>query len=289
MKIVLVHGRAQESFEEADLKKTWLETFHKGLNAAGLELKMADADYVFPYYGKHLERLVNEFNLPIEDVVKKGGPVPLADARFINDMLVEIAANSMVTPSDIDNESTSEITEKGPLNWSWVQSIVRAIDKKGKWGENTLKKFTYDVFLYLTIDGIRTEINKFIKDKIPNEPFVLVGHSLGTIICYNLLIDNPDWKVKKFITLGSPLGLTSVRKYLKSPLKMPSCITGEWFNAYDDRDVVALNPLDEHYFKIDPPIKNKSDVSNQTKNRHGIIGYLNDKVVANEIWLGATN
>lgn len=62
---------------------------------------------------------------------------------------------------------------------------------------------------------------------------------------------------------------------------------GQWFNAYDDRDVVSLVPLDDQTFNITPPIENKSDVRNFTDNRHGIEGYLADPVVAQQIvqWL----
>ena len=59
---------------------------------------------------------------------------------------------------------------------------------------------------------------------------------------------------------------------------------GGWFNAMDQRDVVALYPLDGTHFPIDPAIENKTDVDNDTENRHGISGYLTDKVVAKRIY-----
>jgi hypothetical protein len=61
---------------------------------------------------------------------------------------------------------------------------------------------------------------------------------------------------------------------------------GHWFNAYDDRDVVALLPLDGQTFNVTPPIENKGDVRNFTDNRHGIEGYLVDPVVAQQVVLG---
>ncbi|MFN7929349.1 MAG: hypothetical protein U0Y68_15670 [Blastocatellia bacterium] len=64
---------------------------------------------------------------------------------------------------------------------------------------------------------------------------------------------------------------------------MPPCVESWLLNAYDDRDVVALHPLDGNTFNITPAIENKMDVDNQTDNRHGIIGYLNDGVVATKI------
>ena len=51
----------------------------------------------------------------------------------------------------------------------------------------------------------------------------------------------------------------------------------------DERDVVALHPLDSANFNIDPAIENKTDVNNHTDNRHGITGYLDDATVAKRI------
>jgi hypothetical protein len=108
------------------------------------------------------------------------------------------------------------------------------------------------------------------------------------VVSYNILRDHSDSKVRKFITIGSPLGLNSVRKYLKVPLRMPVCVENGWFNAYDKRDVVSLNPLDQTHFNVSPPIVNKSHVENGTSNRHGIEGYLNDEEVAREIYEALT-
>ncbi|HEV7333167.1 MAG TPA: hypothetical protein VGN63_19180 [Flavisolibacter sp.] len=284
MKILFVHGRAQEMFEEAALKKIWMDTFKNGLEAAGINQTFNENDIIFPYYGKKLEQLVADYKIPVEDIVMKGGPVPEKDAKFFHEFLAEVAQNAMVSPAEINEQLDAEVTEKGPLNWGWVQAILRAVDKKGKWGVQAIKRFTYDVFLYLTVPAIRQLIDAEVAAKMNNEPTVVVGHSLGTIICYNVLSNNPNWNVSKLITLGSPLGLHAVRKYLKSPLQMPACVKNGWYNAYDDRDVVALNPLDKKYFDITPSIVNKSTVNNHTENRHGIVGYLNDGDVAGEIW-----
>ena len=63
----------------------------------------------------------------------------------------------------------------------------------------------------------------------------------------------------------------------------PACAE-KWFNAMDDRDVVALYPLDSEHFDVDPAIENKTDVDNFTENRHSIDGYLSDPVVAKRIY-----
>ena len=87
--------------------------------------------------------------------------------------------------------------------------------------------------------------------------------------------------------------ITEIRKTVKglaAPVRCPGCVK-RWFNAMDDRDVVALYPLDTTRFPLDPAmpgIENKRDVQNKTTNRHGIAGYLDDKEVARRIYDGLT-
>ncbi len=284
MKIVLVHGRAQEGKNPVALKKLWVDTLKIGLAKSGLVLPIEDNDIIFPFYGDKLDELARAFNQPLEEIIKKGGPFLAKHSLFLHDFLMEIAENANISIAEIQSNFSENIVEKGPLNWAWVQAILRAIDRKEGWSELAIKKFTYDVFLYLTIHGVRNSINEIVINSIPDEPFIIVGHSLGTIVTYNILRDNNNLKVARYVTIGSPLGLDAVKKYLKTPILMPQCTKGKWLNAFDKRDVVALNPLDKLHFDVDPPVVNKNDVDNQTGNRHGIEGYLNDKVIAGEIY-----
>lgn len=289
MKLIFIHGRSQEGKNPEALRKLWIETLKIGLRKSNLDLPIGEDKIFLPYYGDKLDELVNTINKPIEEIVKKGSEVNNKDARFFHDFLLEISENANITTSEIEAENPTEIVEKSPLNWRWVQSILRAIDKKNKWSELSIKRFTYDVFLYLTNENIKNEINNAVlKDIDSSEPCIFVGHSLGSIVGYNILRDSTNLNVYKYITVGSPLGLNSVKKYLRTPIKMPDCVKKGWFNAYDDRDVVALNPLDKDYFNIQPQITNKKDVKNQTTNRHGIEGYLNDEIIAKEIYNALT-
>jgi hypothetical protein len=84
------------------------------------------------------------------------------------------------------------------------------------------------------------------------------------------------------VTVGSPLGIRAIRNRLTTPLTMPAGLD-DWYNAFDQRDVVALYPLDVANFGIKPPIKNFPFVNNHTDNRHGIDGYLDDADVAHQV------
>jgi hypothetical protein len=145
---------------------------------------------------------------------------------------------------------------------------------------------TKDVYAYISDQVIRTKINKGVRQAItPGVPTVVVAHSLGAVVAYTLLKEEGKangWDVPLLVTVGSPLSVTAIKKAV-SPNKHPECVR-KWLNALDPRDTVALFPMDKENFPIDPLIENKVDIENKTENRHGISGYLDDKVVAKRIF-----
>lgn len=283
MNLILIHGRDQQDEDPSELKKKWIDTLNSGLAKSSLKLP-ENVNLIFPFYGQLLDALSKDRNNPdnITGVIAKGD-IPEKQLLFYYEMLSEISSNAKIGDQKI-LEFADGPQEKGPLNWGWIQAIFRALDSHSPFGNASLKQFTFDVFVYLTDSKIKRKINEFILSSIKEGPTVVVGHSLGSVVGYNILHELPGRNVKKYITVGSPLGLNSIKNHLKTPLKMPLSVTDGWYNAYDDRDFVALNPLDEHNFNISPSIVNSNHVQNQTNNRHGIIGYLNDNQVANEIY-----
>lgn len=285
MKLIFVHGRAQEDFEEAVLKQTWIDSLKKGLAKSGHTLPN-DVTIEFPYYGKLLKQLVDQAQKPLESTnVTRSGykPTESEEIQFFESFLGEIALNSDLPESEKKEIRRLSEQERGILNWELVHKIAGYLDTKGYFASTLLKKITLDVFLYLNVNDIKRKINEKVESVFDNEPCVVVGHSLGSIISYLVLLNNLNLHVKKFITLGSPLGMNSIRTYLE-PKRMPSCVKKGWYNAYDERDFIALKPLDTMNFNIRPEIENSNHVDNFTDNRHGIVGYLEDQVVAEEIF-----
>lgn len=288
-KLVFVHGRAQQNKDAIALKKEWIAAFREGLRANGLELPIAESDIRFPYYGDTLHQLAQGVDPAIAaNVIVRGtGPADQAEKKFMQEVLEEVRENAGITEEEIDEEIPADVVERGPLNWGWVQGILKVIDRRVPFGSGaSVALFTRDVYQYLTSIGIRDTIESGVLQAIqPGEPTVVVGHSLGSVVAYNLLRregKSRNWDVPLYVTVGSPLGVTRIRKSL-APISHPSCVKS-WFNALDERDVVALYPLARPHFDVDPVIENKRDVSNQTENRHGISGYLNDPEVAKRIY-----
>lgn len=285
MRLVLVHGRDQQGKDKVELKRAWLAALEIGLSNAGLPA-LPTKDIEFPFYGDELDRLVAKIDTPLViEALAKGGAEDDRVADFRGRLLQELAASAGVTRAQVEVTYKGEVTEKGPLNWEWVQAILRALDNTPI-GSTTIDRFTRDVYVYLTYkEEVQRVVNKIVANMLTEEPCVVVAHSLGTIITYRLLRDPAcRAKVKRLITLGSPLGVNTIRELIRPPAQAnPDGLT-EWFNAYDPKDVVALRPLDANTWDIRPLITNKGDVDNHTDNRHGIGGYLDSPVVATWIY-----
>ncbi len=283
MKLILIHGRDQQGKDPVQLKNDWVNAWGEGLKKNGLTIPDG-LEIVFPFYGDLLDELVKQGNMPdsMEGVIARGD-TQNPEVAFFNDFLLELAENENIPEQEILANYEGLVQERGPLNWGWVQAILKTLDRTPL-GSLSLKKFTFDVYMYLTVPGIRRRINAFVTKEIDDNHCVMLAHSLGSVVGYNILRDSSSWKVKKYITVGSPLGVRSVRSRLDTPLSMPGCVSGGWYNAFDERDVVALQPLDQRNFGITPEIDNYNKVRNHTSNRHGVEGYLDDAVVAKAIY-----
>jgi len=281
MKLVMIHGRSQGGKDPVALQGQWEEALEKGLGAAGLK-RPSGVEIGFPFYADRLDQLVEEVDADLlENITLKGGAPDTEEADFRAEFLQEVATGAGISDDDIMAEHPTGVVEKGLKNREWVHSILKALDKTPL-GTTAIDTFTRDVYVYLAYSAVRKRIDEMVTAKIAG-PCVVLAHSLGTIVGYNVLRHTPATvDVRRYITVGSPLGIRAVKKRLETPLKMPDCTDG-WYNAMDERDVVALNPLDQNNFPIDPAIVNKTDVDNFTENRHGIAGYLSDPDVARAV------
>ena len=282
-RLLFVHGRGQQGLNPDNLRAEWLSTLERGVAGIGKTLP-AGLTVSFPFYGDTLDRFAREFDIPLTSEIQgRGDQLDDEFLVFQAEFAEEVRKRQGVTDAEIDAEYGDDPKPRGPLNWSWVQAILRAIDKhSGGMSQKSLEAFTRDVFLYTTRAGVRDEIDRLVAAELTEKPTIVVGHSLGSVVAYSVLrSDRRALKVPLFVTVGSPLAVRSVRDQFR-PLRSPAGVT-KWYNAFDKRDVVALYPLDGGNFPVQPPIDNYDKVKNSTDNRHGIVGYLDDPDVAKKI------
>jgi hypothetical protein len=278
--LLLVHGRAQQGLNPDTLKAQWIATLTQGAAASGLTIP-STIDVAFPFYGDKLDDFTRQYGIPLTTDMQARGTALQDEFLVFQAALAEaVRQQAGITDAQVDAEYGANPQPRGPLNLAWVQAILRAIDKNSPgWNQKALEIFTRDVFLYTTRPGVRDEIDRIVAAKLTAQPTVVIGHSLGSVVAYSVLTtERRALDVPLFVTVGSPLAVRAVRDQFR-PLRSPAPVA-VWYNAYDHRDVVALNPLDANNFPVEPPIVNNGKINNSTDNRHGIIGYLNDTEIA---------
>lgn len=275
MRLVLVHGIAQQGKDASELKRVWLEALDVGLAKAGLG-SINQYEVILPFYGDKLAELTEllEASGSIQVQTKGVQAAPQFD-RTETEMLQEILATQLASA-----ENRQAVTTKGFQNTAVALALARAADST-PFGAYVLARFVKDVSAYLTHARVTQKIDEIVRPAIGTERCVVVGHSLGSIVAFRILREmGRTANVERFITLGSPLGLNTIRTLITPPpLETPTGVRS-WINAFDPADVVSLHPLDKSTWNVNPAIVNISGVDNHTSNHHGIGGYLDDGQVA---------
>jgi pimeloyl-ACP methyl ester carboxylesterase len=281
--LLFIHGRGQGASDPTVLQSQWMDILRRGAQTLGRTVP-STVSVGFPFYGKVLDELANAANLPLTADIQTRGAAPDNGLLAFQDQVAEdIRARTGITDQEILDELGPQPQEHGPLNWAWVLAILRAIDKHaGGLSQTAIEEFTRDVYLYVTRAGVRDAIDAIVRTKLTERPTVVVAHSLGSVVAYNVLRTDPrNLNIPLLVTVGCPLGIRAIRNQL-IPLKFPKPIH-TWYNAFDTRDVVALFPLDGDNFPVTPAVTNFNGVKNHTDDRHGIDGYLDDGNVATHI------
>ncbi|MFF0000678.1 hypothetical protein [Streptomyces avermitilis] len=107
-------------------------------------------------------------------------------------------------------------------------------------------RFAKEVHRYLQIGPAREAVQKRVHEAIAvHQPDVVIAHSLGSVIAYEILHGSNDLHVPLLVTLGSPLALPKAIFHRLSPSpdhgrgKRPPAAR-RWANLADPGDLVAL-------------------------------------------------
>jgi hypothetical protein len=280
MRLIFVHGRDQQGKERQALQRVWTEALDVGLDAAGLP-GIREHEVVFPYYADDLIAMVKEIRAaPAPGVNAKGGASRDAGLDSVQIELLQ----EMLGQDAVAAVAQEEALQKGVQNTAAALALARLADRSA-FGPGLLTKVTEDVSIYLQHQVVAQRVNALVAPAIGTQPCVVVAHSLGSIVAYRVLRElGAAAQVRRFITVGSPLGLHTVRKLLSPPARTSPAGVRSWFNAFDPADIVALHPLDEAAWPVSPAITNHPSVKNHMGNHHGISGYLDDPTVARAIY-----
>lgn len=103
-----------------------------------------------------------------------------------------------------------------------------------------------DLFRYHTEAGLRVRVRQRLEDQLAAAaatrcPVVLIAHSMGSIIAYDVLRQHPCIAIAHLVTIGSPLGLAEIKAHATREFGTPVVPAGvaQWTNLSDPRDPVA--------------------------------------------------
>ena len=136
----------------------------------------------------------------------------------------------------------------------------------------------------LTRDLIRKRLLDVLKEHYEDD-ILLICHSMGSIIAYDVLINYPDQcRINSLVTVGSPLGIPIIISRIfkeQKALRVPENIMKKWYNLSDPEDLVAMDHTLEDDFHEnknniaihDMLVYNDYQVDGE-RNPHKIYGYL---------------
>jgi hypothetical protein len=138
-----------------------------------------------------------------------------------------------------------------------------------------LRRLLPDADAYFFTDR-KEPIRQRLRDALDDVdgPVVLVTHSLGTAIAYDVLSEAryADRDVPLLVTMGSPLGYREVQDLVHQPLRLPAPVR-VWANFADPFDVIALDRTLADDFHGGSKIVD-APVDNPAPNNHAACGYL---------------
>lgn len=296
--VLLIHGINNQGNSKKNIEKTWSDALKRGAAQAGLTTPN-DVKCIAAFYGDLLFEETESWNKnkPASSPMSIESP----DEDYAND---EVAALYLEFQQkyDISDEQVSQELDTGDnfqaqkrmakgIHKSWLKAIARVLEKilpsKGK---RVASVFLSQAAAYLYKPGLKEKIDDLVMMQIinglsKNEKVVIISHSLGTVVAYDLMRRlRHQVKVKLLLTAGSPLGIEIVKRRLGPPL---ICLPNidKWINVSDSEDFVALQTkLTSTTFGCDK-IENIDRLDNGNEDAHDILRYLAHDVVAKEIVL----
>ncbi|GIF76065.1 hypothetical protein [Asanoa siamensis] len=246
-RVVVVHGIRQHVKGPHQLRASILAALLDGLAFARADGHGADLDpesVAFAFYG---------------DVFRSRGEVLAPDAHFdAVDVETGFEQDLLLAwwrrAAEVDRRVVPPEAETLGGSPRWVQSALRAMTRSRFFmglSERLLIGDLKQVRSYLFDPAVRQVARDRVATCVSDETEVVVGHSLGSVVAYEALCAHPEWPVRSFVTLGSPLGLRHLIFDRLEPPPKPDPATGElrggwpgavtaWTNVADRGDVVAV-------------------------------------------------
>jgi hypothetical protein len=305
--VIFIHGRDEAFNIPAQLRDEWYGAFDAGLEKLGLVGLIPVSDRVFVHYEDVYEP---DWNSAKGCTADSKGHAP------------EFDGSQAMATADAERYYRTRL---GRIDLrdrikTWLMEAALQLP-----GSRTFAlQFFRDTKAYLEDPAHHCATNDHLWKALAHaqetrRPIILVGHSMGTLVAYDLLdgLDIPHKKlsVDRFVSLGSQLGVEGMVSYLhhprvyeikigadaaaprlvpidagsafsdSPPFDLPAGMAS-WVNIRGESDFMAPFAV-KHNFKI-PPHYTFADLTIPTKpgSPHWVGAYLKDKVVVRAIAAG---
>lgn len=224
-------------------------------------------------------------------------PLDMEDPYFLDDVYTR--APEMVDYPGLQLLTTSLLSKGLQQAWRWLRGS-KFSDRTFEWLDPLVRRYfqEVDIYLFNSDPDKRNRIRNRLLEALwrhRRDEILLVGHSMGSVIAYDVLLSLPDdMTIPTLVTMGSPLGFPYIAEKLAkahgievaSPVKLPTpaAITRRWYNFFDATDIISLQhrligtytPNIHGVAPIDRQVVNDY-VNRGKRNPHNIFGYLRTK------------
>ncbi|WP_256383799.1 alpha/beta hydrolase [Photobacterium toruni] len=276
--IIAIHGRGNK-LPTTTLTAHWQQALEHGLQRYNQSQLHPQIDFKMAYYADH----------------------------FYQQPLVLSATTTTTTPH-IYTIKPLPTHNNDPLQLTTAHTFQRSA-KITEWIEDTFSLFSFiskpflksllpDIHRYFHDPNYQQAVEQpLIKllNRYQHRPIILLSHSMGTVIAYNVLHQLSRQpappQISTWFTFGSPLGLTSIKGFLPKithqpsvkELATPDCVTEQWINVSDKTDIVCIDhDLSDDYLANRHHIKPQDHyiTNHYPGNSHKSYGYLWSDMIA---------
>jgi hypothetical protein len=245
MQILIAHGGDRGLGIPATEPREWADALRFGLESAGAR-DPAGIDIRLACYG---------------DLWRPDGSTSAGGAVGLDPGPDVLAATLERPPTDLQAEVAAEILpvrrDETRPEWDRLAAIVHAMAAAFGAGEPDLTCFLEDLDEYLTRADVRDRALGALRDACRETagPSVLIAHGIGSVVAYDLLATDGARAlgVEALVTVGSPLGMASVRRHigrLHSSMPFPGGLAA-WTNVSSPEDFAAVVPGLAGFFAAD--------------------------------------
>jgi hypothetical protein len=291
--VTFIHGMANKPAKD-ELVRLWSQSLAAGdgidLGAEGITSEMlywADVLYETPAPAARQESAVNEavaeqepapeplrLGLAEMDADEKLWTARLAAKLAIPEVVEEVAA--------APDPAMRDELERIPLPWAIKERLMKRLLRDVHHYLFNTEHSPRPGTTYRVMDEIRRRAVETLSRGAGKSPHVVVSHSMGTVIAYDVLQRDPRApRVDCLITIGSPLGLDEIQDKMRPGWSradgFPGAkVGGGWANFFDHLDpVCGFDPnVANDFRRADTRVVDDVEVVNRGAWRHDISQYL---------------